>query len=81
MPSEKKVKEKFKFQNFFFLARVAECVRAGRENIWLSIMSHGPRCVRSVRHDFELNIFPSHHNTDLVFDFGGTTGCVLWFPW
>ena len=32
--------------------------RAGWENIWLSVMAHGPRCARSVRHDLEPNIFP-----------------------
>ena len=33
--------------------------RAGWENIWLSVMAHGPHCARSVRHDREPNIFPS----------------------
>ena len=33
--------------------------RAGRENIWLSVRTHGPRCPRSLRHDLEPNIFPS----------------------
>ena len=33
--------------------------RAGWENIWLSVMAHGPRCARSVCHDLEPNIFPS----------------------
>ena len=38
---------------------LTEFGRAGRENIWLSVMKHGPRCARSVRHDLEPNIFPS----------------------
>ena len=33
--------------------------RAGWENIWLSVMVHGPRCARSVRHDLEPKVFPS----------------------
>ena len=33
--------------------------RAGWENVWFSVMVHGPRCARSVRHDLEPNIFPS----------------------
>ena len=33
---------------------------AGRESIWLPVVKHKPRCVRSVRHDrLEPNIFPS----------------------
>jgi hypothetical protein len=32
-------------------------VRAGRENIWLSVRTHGLRFARSVRPDLELNIF------------------------
>ena len=27
--------------------------QAGRVNIWLSIMTHGPRCAQSVCHDLE----------------------------
>ena len=33
--------------------------RGRRENIWHSVMAHGPRCARSVRHDLGPNIFPS----------------------
>ena len=29
------------------------------ENAWHSVMAHGPRCTRSVRHDLGPNIFPS----------------------
>ena len=36
-----------------------ELGRAGRENIWPSVMAHGPRCAQSVRHDLRPNIFPS----------------------
>ena len=32
---------------------LTEFGRAGRENIWLSVIKHGPRCARSVRHDLE----------------------------
>ena len=38
---------------------LTELGRAGRENIWPSVMVHGPRCARSVRHDLGPNIFPS----------------------
>ena len=37
---------------------LTELGRAGRENIWPSVMAHGPRCARSVRHDLGPNIFP-----------------------
>ena len=30
-----------------------ELDRAGRENIWLLVMVHGPRCARSIRHDLK----------------------------
>ena len=38
---------------------LTELGRAGRENIWPSVMAHGPRCARSVRRDLGPNIFPS----------------------
>ena len=38
---------------------LTELGRAGRENIWPSVMAHGPRCARSVRHSLGPNIFPS----------------------
>ena len=40
--------------------------RAGRENIWPSVMAHGPRCARSVRHDLGPNIFPSGPPTQSI---------------
>ena len=52
---------------------LTELGRAGRENIWLSVRTHGPRCARSVRPDLEPNIFPSgpptqsNKNPDLDF--------------
>ena len=33
--------------------------RAERENLWLSVMAHGPRCAWSVRHEIEPTFFPS----------------------
>ena len=39
---------------------------AGRENIWHSVMAHGPRCARSVRHDLGPNIFPSGPPTQSI---------------
>ena len=40
--------------------------RAGRENIWLSVRKHGPRCARSVRPDIEPNIFSSGPPTQSI---------------
>ena len=45
---------------------LTELGRAGRENIWLSVMPHGLRCARSVRHDLEPNIFPSGPPTQSI---------------
>ena len=38
---------------------LTELGRAGRENIWPSVMGHGLSAARSVRHDLRPNIFPS----------------------
>ena len=46
--------------------------RAGRENIWPSVMAHGPRCARSVRHDHGPNIFPSSPPTQSVSTYSHT---------
>lgn len=40
--------------------------RAGRENIWLSFMTHEPRCAHSLFHDLEPNIFRFGHLTESV---------------
>ena len=45
---------------------LTELGRAGRENIWPSVISHGPRCARSVRHDLGPNIFPSGPPTQSI---------------
>ena len=45
---------------------LTELGRAGRENIWPSVMAHGPRCARSVRHDIGPNIFPSGPPTQSI---------------
>ena len=45
---------------------LTELGRAGRENIWLSVRTHGPRCARSVRPDLEPNIFPSGPPTQSI---------------
>ena len=45
---------------------LSELGRAGRENIWPSVMGHGPRCARSVRHDLGPNIFPSGPPTQSI---------------
>ena len=38
---------------------VLQFSRAGREDIWLSVMAYGPRCARCVRYDREPNNFLS----------------------
>ena len=43
-----------------------ELGRVGRENIWHSVMAHGPRCTGSVRYDLGPNIFPSGPPTHSV---------------
>ena len=45
---------------------LTELGRAGRENIWPSVMAHGPRCARSVHHDLGPNIFPSGPPTQSI---------------
>ena len=45
---------------------LTELGRAGQENIWPSVMAHGPRCARSVRHDLGPNIFPSGPPTQSI---------------
>ena len=45
---------------------LTELGRAGRENIWPSVIAHGPRCARSVRHDLGPNIFPSGPPTQSI---------------
>ena len=45
---------------------LTELGRAGRENIWPSVMAHGPRCARFVRHDLGPNIFPSGPPTQSI---------------
>ena len=45
---------------------LTELGRAGRENIWPSVMAHGPSAARSVRHDRGPNIFPSGPPTQSI---------------
>ena len=45
---------------------LTELRRAGRENIWPSVMEHGPRCARSVCHDLGPNIFSSGPPTQSI---------------
>ena len=59
-PEKKKKKnKKEKRGGHMIKCLLTELGRAGRENIWPSVMAHGPRCARSVRHDLRPNIFPS----------------------
>ena len=39
---------------------------AGRENIWPSVMAHGPLRAQSIGHDLGPNIFPSGPSTQSV---------------
>ena len=45
---------------------LTELGRAGRGNIWPSVMANGPRCARSVGHDLGPNIFPSGPPTQSI---------------
>ena len=58
---------------------LTELGRAGRENIWPSVMAHGPRCARSVSHDLGPNIFPSGPPTQSISTYSVTCFCRLKF--
>jgi len=45
---------------------VTELGWAKQENIWFSVIAHGPHCARSIRHDFKTNIFPSGPLTESI---------------
>ena len=45
---------------------LTELGRAGQENIWPSVMAHGPRRARSVSHDLGPNIFQSGPPTQSI---------------
>ena len=61
-----KKKKKEKRGGHMIKCLLTELGRAGRENIWPSVISHGPRCARSVRHDLGPNIFPSGPPTQSI---------------
>ena len=63
---EKKKGKKEKRGGHIIKCLLTELGRAGRENIWPSVMVHGPRCARSVRHDLGPNIFPSGPPTQSI---------------
>ena len=74
---KKKKKKREKRGGHMIKCLLTELGRAGRENIWPSVMGHGPRCARSVRHDLGPNIFPSgpptqsistYYSTNLLYD-------------
>ena len=62
----KKKRKKEKRGGHIIKCLLTELGRAGRENIWPSVMAHGPRCARSVRHDLGPNIFPSGPPTQSI---------------
>ena len=45
---------------------LTEWGRAGRENMWLSVRMHGPRCIWFIHPDLEPNIFPSGPPTQSI---------------
>ena len=59
------------FSGHMIKCLLTELGRAGRENIWLSVRTHGPRCARSVRPDLEPNIFPSGPSTQSISTYSG----------
>ena len=63
---KKKKRKKEKRGGHIIKCLLTELGRAERENIWPSVMAHGLRCARSVRHDLELNIFPSGPPTQSI---------------
>ena len=52
-------KKKKKCGGHIIKCLLTELGQAGRENIWHSVMVHGPCCARSVHHVLGPNIFPS----------------------
>ena len=63
-PEKKKRKEKR--GGHMIKCLLTELGLAVRENIWPSVMAHGPRCAWSVRHDLGPNIFPSGPPTQSI---------------
>ena len=63
-PRKKKKKGKARWS--YDKCLLTELGWAGRENIWPSVMAHGPRCARSVRQDLGPNIFPSGPSTQSI---------------
>ena len=62
----KKKKKQEKRGGHMIKCLLTELGQAGRENIWSSVMAHGPRCARSVRHVLGPNIFPSGPPTQSI---------------
>ena len=69
---KKKKKKKEKRGGHTIKCLLTELGRAGRENIWPSVISHGPRCAQSVRHDHGPNIFPSGPPTQSISTYDST---------
>ena len=63
---KKKKKKKEKRGGHMIKCLLTELGRSGQENIWPSVMAHGPRCARSVRYDLGPNIFPSGPPTQSI---------------
>ena len=61
-----KKKKKEKRGGHMIKCLLTELGRAGRENIWHSVVAHGPRCAWSVSHDLWPNIFPSRPPTKSI---------------
>ena len=59
-------KRKEKQNGHMIKCLLTERGRAGQENIWLEIRTHGNRCARSVCLDLEPDIFPSGPPIQLI---------------
>ena len=60
-PKKKKRKKEKKVRRGGHMIKclLTELGRAGRENIWHSVMAHGPRYAQTLHHNLGPNIFPS----------------------
>ena len=72
----RKKKEKEKRGGHMIKCLLTELGRAGRENIWPSVMAHGPRCARSVSHDLGPNIFPFGPPTQSISTYSLTSNTI-----
>ena len=65
-PKKTKKKKEEKRGAHMIKCLLTELGQAGRENIWHSVVAHGPRCALSVRRDLGPHIFPSGPPTQSI---------------